>query len=216
MSATRAAAVSALHAHALRLLAARPQSRAELRLKLERVSERRRRRRQREAAASSLSAAAAAAAAAATREEQWEAGGAGDGAATARELAEAAIQRLEATSAALAPSEALVDDAAFASFWAAQRALHRPRSRFVLAGELRAKGVEPALVNGALSGHDERAAARAAARRGRAAGREGRALLEFVVRKGFAFREAQRAIAALDEGVDAAAAAAGPRGGALR
>jgi len=181
-----AAAVSALHAHALRLLAARPQSRAELLQKLARVCERQQRRRR--------------AAAAAAGGGSGPARGADEAPAPLpRELAEAAVARLERTSAALADgAERLVDDAAFAAFWASQRALHRPKARAVVAGELRAKGVDASLVAAALSTHNEHAAALAAARRGRAGGREGRALQLYLARKGFVFRSASAAIAALD------------------
>jgi SOS response regulatory protein OraA/RecX len=163
-----AAGITSLHSHALSLLAARPQSRAELLAKLVRVCARRRRR------AGVVDAAAADA--------------------PCIELAEAAVRKLEATSASLPPADALVDDAAFAAFWAAQRARHRPRSRLVLSGELRAKGVAAAVADGALAGHDEGAAALDAARRGRAGGREGRSLTDYLARKGFRFRDAQRAI----------------------
>jgi len=187
-----ASSVSFLHSHALSLLAARPQSRAELLSKLVRVCMRRRRRRAGGAAADN------------------EAGSLAPPPCAA--LAELAVLKLEATSASLPAADALVGDAAFAAFWAAQRARHRPRSRLALSGELRAKGVAPALVDGALASHDEAAAALAAARRGRAGGRSGRALGAYLARKGFRHRDAAQAVAALD--ADAAREEAGAAAGA--
>jgi SOS response regulatory protein OraA/RecX len=172
-----ASSVSFLHSHALSLLAARPQSRAELLSKLVRVCMRRRRRRAGGAAADN------------------EAGSLAPPPCAA--LAELAVLKLEATSASLPAADALVGDAAFAAFWAAQRARHRPRSRLALSGELRAKGVAPAL---------------AAARRGRAGGRSGRALGAYLARKGFRHRDAAQAVAALD--ADAAREEAGAAAGA--
>jgi regulatory protein len=46
---------------------------------------------------------------------------------------------------------ALVDDAAFASYWVAQRQQFRPRAARVLQSELRSQGVEPALAAEAAS-----------------------------------------------------------------
>ncbi|MDI3340543.1 MAG: RecX family transcriptional regulator [Sphaerobacter sp.] len=71
----------------------------------------------------------------------------------------AAIERLERWR--------YLDDAAFARFWVENRAEHQPRGRRALRAELRAKGVEPELVEVAIDevGGDEQAAALALARK---------------------------------------------------
>jgi regulatory protein len=54
----------------------------------------------------------------------------------------------------------LVDDESFAQFWVENRVAFRPRSRWMLGHELRAKGVERAAIEAATADVDEEAGAR--------------------------------------------------------
>lgn len=53
----------------------------------------------------------------------------------------------------------LIDDAAFAEWWVAGRSAHRPKGARGLAHELRARGIAPGIIAGAVAGLDEQALA---------------------------------------------------------
>ena len=59
----------------------------------------------------------------------------------------------------------MVDDVAFAAFWVENRTTFRPRGHRALLAELRNKGVEQEIIDAALAGVDEAAAAEDAAKR---------------------------------------------------
>lgn len=59
---------------------------------------------------------------------------------------------------------ALIDDRAFAAMWIENRMDFRPRSRYALRIELQRKGIDREIIEGALEGVDEQAAAEKAAR----------------------------------------------------
>lgn len=189
-------------AHALALLASRPHSYAELRVKLLRVCARRVKR--------EASLAAAARAAAASSRGAWGGSGAivaseapdvvDDAAAPSPDCAAAAASALSELQ-----SRGLLDDSTYAAYHLAQRAAGtRTRSRAHLSAELRAKGVSSGLRAHALEGFsDTAAAARAALKRervpgGRAASNAalGRALL----RAGFPWAAIAPTLAARAEG----------------
>lgn len=67
------------------------------------------------------------------------------------EVVEEVIQRLQ--------NQKLLDDDAFASFWRQSRETFRPRSRRLVAAEIRQKGVEAEVASRAMEGWDEEAAA---------------------------------------------------------
>lgn len=76
----------------------------------------------------------------------------------APELLEPLIARLK--------EAALLDDLAFARYWADNRSAFNPRSRRALAAELRQKGLEREIIDQVLrGGHDDEESALAAARR---------------------------------------------------
>ena len=87
----------------------------------------------------------------------------------------------------------LLDDGAFAEFWVENREAFRPRGRWALRGELRQKGVPPAIVEAALEGLDERDSAMRAASlavpRYRQQERDDfyRHLMGFLQRRGFSY-----------------------------
>jgi regulatory protein len=168
-----------LYSHAVRLLAQRPQSRAELSSKLMLVCRRR-------------SSAPTAAAGCDVR-------------------VRSALARL---------SEAgLVDDAAFAAWFARERVQHRPRSRMVLRSELFNKGIRRTEADSALAAasFDEDAACLATARRGRAT-RSGKELERFLASKGYRWATITKVVAAdcataVGEGAEFAAGAEDAAGG---
>ncbi len=109
-----------------------------------------------------------------------------------RNAADHAIEKLR--------SLGYLDDRAFAKFWAETRQAFRPRSRRLMAGELRRKGIDQTAVAEAVEPiSDEAAAYVAAARRAR-----GLAKLEykrfrerlgaFLTRRGFSYDVARRTI----------------------
>lgn len=59
----------------------------------------------------------------------------------------------------------LVDDAAFARVWVQSREASNPRSRLLLASELRQKGVDPEVIHREIAGIEEEASAYRAARK---------------------------------------------------
>ncbi|OGO50870.1 MAG: hypothetical protein A2148_07910 [Chloroflexi bacterium RBG_16_68_14] len=93
-----------------------------------------------------------------------------------------------------------LDDAAFARFWTETRQAFRPRSRWLLAGELRRRGVSQEAAEGATAAiSDEQAAYQAAARRLRALrGLEYQQFRErlgrFLTSRGFSYAVARRTI----------------------
>ena len=62
-------------------------------------------------------------------------------------------------------SERLLDDADYASRWRQSRERHKPRSRGMIARELKSRGVADDLIDNALEGYDSSDAARRAAHR---------------------------------------------------
>ena len=62
-------------------------------------------------------------------------------------------------------AKGLLDDLAFARFWRESRESSSPRSRAALRSELRQKGIDPDVVDEALDGVDEEAAAYRAAQK---------------------------------------------------
>jgi SOS response regulatory protein OraA/RecX len=99
----------------------------------------------------------------------------------------------------------LLDDEAYAAWHAAQRdavaGTRRPRSRAQLAGELFAKGLPRAAVQGAVAGHCELASCAAAALRRPAL--RGAQLVSHLKFKGFQFWAVARVAHARDESEDA-------------
>jgi regulatory protein len=109
-------------------------------------------------------------------------------------LASASVPR-EAVDAVLARlnQAGLVDDRAFANYWVDNRATFRPRSKRMLKGELRQKGLGDEAVQAALAEVDEAGAAYSLAkqRAGRFGGLEHREFRQklgaFLARRGFDF-----------------------------
>jgi regulatory protein len=66
-----------------------------------------------------------------------------------------------------------LDDAEFARYWIGERARSRPRGARLLRGELRNKGVSPALIEAALANFEAEAAAEHAARQAAALAEDG-------------------------------------------
>ena len=62
-------------------------------------------------------------------------------------------------------SEGLLDDADYANQWRQSRERHKPRSRGMIARELKTRGVADDLIDDALEGYDSSDAARRAAQR---------------------------------------------------
>lgn len=107
--------------------------------------------------------------------------------------ADAVLERLRALR--------LADDAAFAAYWATQRASFSPRGRRAVAAELRQRGVARATIEAVLATtpSDEEAAYAAALRQARGLGRDDyarfRAKLEGrLLRRGFGYSAARAAI----------------------
>ena len=98
----------------------------------------------------------------------------------------------------------LVDDRTFSRFWRESRERFSPRSRRVIEGELRQKGVDPALAKEAASTLDEEALCLQAARKKlptlEALPPESRRkkLISFLRRRGFSWEVISRAVKALD------------------
>ncbi|MBI2321997.1 MAG: RecX family transcriptional regulator [Chloroflexi bacterium] len=95
----------------------------------------------------------------------------------------------------------MADDAAFAAYWATQRASFSPRGRRAVAAELRQRGVARAAIDAALAETpaDEEAAYAAAQRKARGLPRDDyarfRAKLEgHLLRRGFGYGAARAAI----------------------
>jgi len=173
-----------LYSHAVKLLAQRPQSRAELSAKLMRVCRRR----------SSAPAAATPSRAAADCDERVR----------------SALARLS--------DAGLIDDAAFAAWFARERVEHRPRSRAILSNELFRKGIKRADADSALaaSAFDEDAACLAIARRGRAT-RSDKELERFLASKQFRWSSIAKALADSSTAAgESAAAVAEDAAGRLR
>jgi SOS response regulatory protein OraA/RecX len=88
-------------------------------------------------------------------------------------------------------SMGLVDDAAYAKWHARQRTVFRPRSKYVLGGELMQKGIAKGIVDHTLPEYDEEAACRTIAERvvpqGLRRGRTRRDLIASLQRRGFPF-----------------------------
>ena len=179
-----------LYSHAVKLLAQRPQSRAELSAKLMRVC----RRRSSAPAAATLMPAAPSLAAA-----------------DCDERVRSALARLS--------DAGLIDDAVFAAWFARERVEHRPRSRAILSNELFRKGIKRADADSALSAaaFDEDAACLAIARRGRAT-RSDKELGRFLASKQFRWSSIAKALADSSPaaGESAAAVAEDAAGGGLR
>jgi len=97
-----------------------------------------------------------------------------------------------------------VDDRTFSRFWRESRERFSPRSRRVIEGELRQKGVDPALAKEAASTLDEEALCLQAARKKlptlEALPPESRRkkLISFLRRRGFSWEVISRAVKALD------------------
>jgi regulatory protein len=109
----------------------------------------------------------------------------------APEAIQSAVRRLQ--------SESLLDDAAFARYWAENRSEYRPRSAGAMRYELRQKGVNPADIAAALVDVDEEAAAwEAAVRKSSTWQRMGveeaeRKVYAYLARRGFSW-ETSRAV----------------------
>ena len=96
--------------------------------------------------------------------------------------------------------QGLVDDFAFAQFWRENRESFSPRSRALLQGELRQKGIAPHIIAQVAQGIDEEASAyRAGQKKVRALASsdyEGfhRRLGAFLKRRGFSYEVARRTV----------------------
>ncbi|BCX05159.1 MAG: regulatory protein RecX [Candidatus Roseilinea sp.] len=112
----------------------------------------------------------------------------------------AVVERLKAVG--------LLDDDAFSRAWVESRMRTRPRSKRMIAWELRQKGVGRADIEAALEEVDEEDAARRAAMqrlprlRGLAPPERQRKLYEFLARKGFDYETIERAVQQVESSVE--------------
>ena len=102
----------------------------------------------------------------------------------------------------------MLDDTAFAAAWVDSRLRANPRSKRMLAWELRQKGADPGAIEASLAGMDETAAALAAARKrlprlaALPAPERRRKLIEYLARNGFAFTIIEDVLGKLDLAAD--------------
>lgn len=111
------------------------------------------------------------------------------------DIADAVLSRLE--------SLGLVDDAAFAAAWIADRQLLRPRSTRTLFGELRQKGIATEIINDSLTVIDESSELNVLTdlierKRRQSAFADPQKLMGFLARQGYAYDRIKKALARLD------------------
>lgn len=111
------------------------------------------------------------------------------------DIADVVLLRLE--------SLGLVDDTAFAAAWIADRQLLRPRSKRVLFGELRQKGIATEIINDSLEVIDESAEIDALTdlierKRRQSSFADPQKLMGYLARQGYAYDRIKKALARLD------------------